>query len=546
MNSTPLKNADCRLGRVDAWDESGTLESQFLRTTHFQALARDDWVFLFGRRGAGKSALAIASEWHTAWELHRVIAGETAEYGSYLETVRSIAARRDAGLSIDIQKFCELTWTVALPIVISQALCDTGSGLDAVRRTEIDELRKWLDEQCVLDEPFGVILDSLSREALQQVDLNSLDGTQASQYLLQKLQDARHRNALASIEKLTRNRKTLLLVLDSLESYRIHDSAIRDALRGIVAATRSFARRFTGIGLRLFMPAEIYSDVAADMPGKVRDSSRFLRWQAQDLFLMIALRYVDFLDKHGLIDAGKADSLRSELVRNDGTRRCRDVRNDFWYANDFLPAQIRNGLGFSEDTLAYILRHTQRRPRQLITVFNSIIRHAFDQSEDVRISEESVVNGVHSDESLLDTLNEIFVPFLDVSEGVIDDVRAAFAGRSRVMTGRSLKQFAKAIYDTGHVRSSENVDFLQLMLRSGLVGRVDNPPPHRNDTSGYCVAQFEYMMRDRICLRDDQWYFVHPILGDALSMSRGNECGAVYPKPLDDLELESAVGIPID
>lgn len=546
MYSMSLSEPDCRIGRVDAWDETTTLESQFLKTADFQALSRHDWTFLFGRRGAGKSALAIASDWHEGWELNHVIPGETTEYGSYLETIRSVASRRDAGLAIDIQKFCELTWTVALPFVVAQVFCESSDKLRPDDWALVSKLREWLDDECVLDESFGLILDGLTREALSRIPANSFDGTPATQFLLQRLRNTRHLAGLKAIAQLTRGRKSLLLVLDSLESYRIHDAAIREALRGVVTAARAFSRHNPAIALRIFMPAEIYSDIAADMPGKIRDSSRFLRWKAQDLFLMAALRYVRLLQNQDLIATTEADRLQKILVRPDGTRRCQDVRDDFWYANKFLPEKIENGLGFNEDTFAYILRHTQRRPRQLISIFNSILRNAVARHGITSICQESVVVGVHSDESLLDMLNDVFVPFLDVTDSVLDDVRAVFAGRSRVMTGRSLKQFAKAVYDTGHVNGATSHEFLNLMLRSGLVGRVESHPPQADKTSGYCVAQFEYMMRDRISLRDDQWYFVHPILGDSLSMSRGAECGAVYPKPLDDDELESAIGISVN
>jgi hypothetical protein len=197
-----------------------------------------------------------------------------------------------------------------------------------------------------------------------------------------------------------------------------------------------------------------------------------------------------------------------------------------------------------EDTLAFLLRHTQRRPRQLIILFNSVIAEAIRRDELPCISRGSVVAGVHRPNTLSLLLEDTLSPFASQVDALVVRARAAFAQRSRVMTGRTLKQFAKAISDLPGLVCLSNDDALSFLLRAGVIGWVSNLPEAGKHTR-YCIAQFEYLMRDRIPLRNDGYYFVHPILGDSFEMLRSEEFGVVYPKPLDDSELEQDLGIPL-
>ncbi len=532
------------IGARDAWEEGDKVLKFFVHTPHFEQLSQPDCCFVFGRKGAGKSALAIASQHLSDWKFRHVIPGEQHEYGAYLGLVKGLEARQNAGLGIDIRQFVELLWSYVVRVLVLQVLLEQATLRDDEDQEALAAIEEYLGNHGLRDKRIGLLLYHLHTRAIQQVPDGAKDGSPALGFLLERLHDRHLDSCLAHARKLLRA-GPLLIVIDSLESYEIHNPATKQALCGIIAALMAFAREkpLPGVGIRLLLPAEIHHELIDANPAKFYGKSLFLQWSAGDLFLFLATRYLALLAEHELIPQAKATELQEFLSQTDRDHSGKVLRREFWYRHRFLPERIENALGMEEDTLAFLLRHTQRRPRQLIILFNSVIAEAVRRDELPCISRRSVVEGVHRPNTLSLLLEDTLSPFASQVDALVVRARAAFAQRSRVMTGQSLKHFAKAINDLYGLVYLSNEDALSFLLRAGVIGWIPNLPEERGKRRGYCIAQFEYLMRDRIPLRNDGYYFVHPILGDSFDMLRNEEFGVVYPKPMDDSELEQDLGI---
>jgi hypothetical protein len=325
---------------------------------------------------------------------------------------------------------------------------------------------------------------------------------------------------------------------------------MRQGLQGIIIAIIEALSdaRFQQVGVRFFIPAEVYEDVAREIPAKISGSTVFLRWSSTDLIAMLTRRYLAMLERTSLVDVRQLDALRGLIAQSEAGKSQpsdrRALRKRFWYFHQFLPATVDNARGVPEDTFAYLLRHTQRRPRELIFIMNHIIDVAFVRGELPKISESSVVAGLHREGTLETLLKDTLAPYEGYVDSVLDRARSVFYGECRVLNGWELKRLGLRIYDLGGINRAQldPEDFVKILMRSGLVGLIEGSSGKANQ-AGYCIASFEYLMQDHIAYSKDKMYYVHPMLGDGFKMARHNDYGVVYPRPVDDIWLEEELGI---
>ena len=88
------------------------------------------------------------------------------------------------------------------------------------------------------------------------------------------------------------------------------------------------------------------------------------------------------------------------------------------YLYKYLPKEIISNLGFPIDTMAYIIRHTQKTPRQLIEIFNVIFSIAKDKGLKYNeLNSDLIVSGVHA------RLDSLIKESLSVYDMVYEDSR---------------------------------------------------------------------------------------------------------------------------
>ncbi len=335
-------------------------------------------------------------------------------------------------------------------------------------------------------------------------------------------------------------RSSMIIILDTLESYNLNLDGFKEALRGLITAVLTINREMKSnkIHVFLFLPAEIYSELASEMPAKIADKSVFLQWNRTDLFLMIALRFLELIHKTKALPSHEIlhlESLLNPAIKKLSKRdEAKEILSQFWHDTGFLPKVISNRLGYNEDCLNYILRHTQRRPRELILVFNSIIELAENRNEFPKISSNTVVDGIHNRKTLYTLISDTLSPFNGYIDRLVDRTGSVFQSRDRVMSGSELKKFAGALFDVGPLPGMDEEDFLNFMLRGGVVGRIKNQDRKEDPETGYCLTEFEYLMQGRITWNNRLDYYVHPILGDFLEMPSVPGYGMVYPVAEDE------------
>lgn len=541
------------IGGLDAWrDDAAQIEQAFVPIHQFLQLPEAHRCFLCGRRGSGKSAIAKMAEKRTDWDYCRVIEGEAQQYGAYMDLVDQLIGQQRTGLAIDVKRFVQLLWRYVLQLVIMQTVYEYASKDDRPRdENAIRTIRSFLDRHHRLTTTIGLLLHDTFQEAMANVPAGPGPATAEAFGTIQRSLNATDFQAAVNAVPIALGNSRVLIVFDTIESYKIHNEAMKQGLRGVVGALIGLLseQNFKAIGVRFFLPAEILEDVTAEIPAKSLASTVFLRWRAGDIFTMISKRYLAMLRRTQLLPPERLLELDDLVKRSEqhtlGSGDGRNLRQRFWYENRFFPTVIPNRLHLTEDCWAYVLRHTQRRPRELIYVLNRIIRKAYRRRELPYISAESVVAGLHDSKTLQLLVSEALSPYEGHVDKFVNRARSAFSDKPRVFSYRDLKRFSKAFYELGPVAGIDSDRFIEFLLRSGVIGCVTRPLSMPRGNSPYCVASFEYLMQGNLPQSPDFQYCVHPAVGDYFHMKSG-EMGAIYPRPDDDRWLEEEVGIAVE
>lgn len=547
-----LSDDELRLGEADAYRELD-LPQVFQPIPQYLDIADPHYLFLFGRRGAGKSAIARMLETLPAqrrsWGYRASIPGEWRTYGGYQQIVDEMA--RSSGPA-HVQEVVKRLWawvvrTKAMQVVVELAKESKGK-LDSETTTMLTYLASLsrVRPQLHSQSPIGQLLQVVFSEAS-----HAPDGIES--YLTNLSSKPEYLSALAALARKTRSER-LLLVFDSLDSYRIFEQPMIEGIRGVVAAMVEFAADplSRGIDVKLFLPTEIMDYVVAQFPHKSLDSAVFLRWFGADSIAMLARRYLRVVDQHQVVSEAQLKTLRASVTMAEVNKDGRHLRQDFWYGTRFLPEKIRNRQGEWEDCLGYMFRHTFRRPRDLIAQLQSVAFRARDHGHFPYCTAEDVIEGVHDPRLLAKILGDAVTPYQAQlpedkrGEGglpidLVSAARSAFSREPAVMTGRQARRFAKRLYNLYPVSAIEPDSFLQVLVSSGAIGWIPDEEAARRGR--YNRARFSYVVSTNVPIQDDRLYCAHPVMANLFEMRPAEGFGVTYPLPdYDDwLEREARV-----
>ena len=501
LSGLTSNDARLSLGTSDAWDkqEGDNLEENFLPIHQFSEISDSENSFLSGRRGSGKSAICRMLAKRSDKAYSRPIEGEKNEYGEYMNVVDQLTHDRDSGYPVNIKESVRRLWAWVLPVVAMQTIVtrvrDSGQTPDDDVRC-MKEYLESLPHGLSADSNIGHLLSHTFRDARQLLPER---GFQTA--LLDLVNSHGHVAALRSLHNKTR-KSSVLLIFDTLESYRMFQPYMIEGLQGVLEAVKAFFAdpQMSGVSIKFFIPSEIYDRVIAGIPGKVQSRTVFLRWKTADLMTMLARRFLSVLQQIEAVSYPEHERLKSLVDVAYKVKDGRHLRSEFWYDTGFLPRKIKNGFGNEEDTFAYILRHTMRRPRDLITAqMQYIVYAAFEAGELPQISPESVVKGVHHPIPLLQILKESLAPYEDdFPTELVSAAQGIFSKRPMIMTGRELRQFAMELYSLHELDNIQPKTFVTTLLRCGVIGQMEDEVTGVEPSHMYYKAHFEHLMQGNL------------------------------------------------
>jgi hypothetical protein len=328
----------------------------------------------------------------------------------------------------------------------------------------------------------------------------------------------RHQEARAAVTQFVRSRNSRIIFLfDSMESYPVRNHIFMQFVGGLFIAIKRL--RSPTLSVTFCLPEEIEAYLSHHSSNIMKDFGSLYRikWKPIDLLKVVAHRYrlaIEIFDPEFYAEIEDLD-----FDTRDGVRRL---------FNEILPPTIENRLRETEDTLAYIIRHTQLLPRHAIAAFNFILSKNYLSTNSFRsVTEESVKDGVSEAERLIAA--HILFPYETLYPKFIVACRDILPELHPIVQYNELTR----IENRFKLRIEEDVHSVwHTLYNIGALGRVvdRNLLPSSRD-SRYCLAEFHFNSSGTFGFSRGETYCFHPVFTQSLRITR-KEMGdkrAIYP-----------------
>lgn len=291
-----------------------------------------------------------------------------------------------------------------------------------------------------------------------------------------------------------------VITIDSMEEYQIHDRTHQLTLAGMIRAAAQINNANAHVvRIILCLPSETYSRVVG-LSTNPNDfgSVDYLRWSAVSLLQAAAHRYRLFLEVH---DPHTADRVAEIDIRNHS-----DILT-FW--RSFLPNPVTNLLGFEEDPLAYIVRHTQLLPRQLILYMNELAIRSYRRTRQWGYFDTKLLPGaIYGKEKL--AAQGVVAAFKGTYPDVLEACIATLSHCSIVVGYDELqklweKHARRYLNDIGLYEFHE---FVKMLSEMGIIGRL---AAGWYGNENYVGAEFEYREKDPLVINEKDHLCIHPM-----------------------------------
>jgi len=533
------------LGEASAQAEWGHKQKPievFLPTASYEAFKGPYSIYLFGRRGTGKTAMInmLAHEvrlGNTSDYSHAWVVDEEAAYNKLATSVRTSALSNLPFYELVHELAEKWVWVLTVSAMLA-VIRDRYKEISSDRN--LAAIASYLrDEEQIGADPGGFQLKTSALRRLITVLIEELGGAD--------YRDAKLVSALFKIGKrlftanfaeakealyytLHESNDCSLVLVDSIEFYDVHDAIQRATTTSLIeAAKRIYESRPTQhISVKIALPSELYPHLSSLNKEKTEGKNIFILWRYRDLVQFFAKRYCQCLKER------------------DYAVSCKDI-DSYEVAQEFLYKHIsqtvRTHGNIEFDTLSYIIEHTMKKPRQLMTIGNVILTLAKRRDIDFgKLSPELVVEGLHARldilvDGCLDMYDHIWKDASRVAKRTLSQAPSYFdASTLDIMLKESSS--LRGELDMSHE------DAKRLFLECGIIGiardRHNLPDPRKS----LLESLFEYQIKDTLSITNRTQCVIHPMFYEELQIDEDLDV-FVYPRPAEDEEKEalSKVGI---
>ncbi|MDN3920122.1 P-loop ATPase, Sll1717 family [Roseateles violae] len=478
--------------------------------TAFKEVNQKPYTLLLGRKGAGKSALIT----DLRLQMQRRNDGKTSLGGGRHQR------RQDFVISV-------LTWQHFNKIVLSVG-----------RKFSVDEvLGEIIPVEHFIELWYEMLWDEIiqhfynlahyedSRVLLAPVDAyvnaaGPFEGNPRDE--ARRSFEASRRAVLAYLESRGVN---LYFLFDSMDNYPVRKPTFSKIFTGLFQALTRVSDDSPRIHVTFCVPEEVEDFMTASSTNLMKDfaSSFRIKWKPIDLLRVVA---------HRLRLSARLHDPALYAMSSEFDFAQREHIHQFFDA--VLPAEITNGQGTQENTLAYIIRHTQLLPRHIIDIFNRTISSHYRQAKSFTgVSQEAVREGVRDSQRLISAqilhpYEQLYPKLLSACRSILPDLDPicsfAVLRKNQGRFQRKIEDDIGSVWDT--------------LFRMGVLGRsiaqTGAHAHHVDMNDRYCYGQFHFNIEGAFGLATDGEYCFHPVFSRAFGMvRRTDDKRVVYPAHID-------------
>lgn len=552
-----LKNAKLYLGKVDAvkeWnDDSNEAYKRFLHTQSYCDFVEEDALILLGRTGTGKtSILRCLCENVNQKKVNLYNIAITAQFNEILENLINVVDDFNSPIiNTQLVKIISMyiNCYVMKALLNQKDYIDTSSAMYSyIRDNQLYDLG---------DENYGRSgINKIHSMIKASKQLSGKPGEIANDIatvadILSAFSQNGYEEAYIEMMKVLRNKKVLVLI-DTLNEYDLRDARIVLCVKALIASCFDYYNNTATnhIFVKISIPSEIHTHLIEQLPGKQQGNTVVIQWTNNDLLKMIAIRLLAHYENSEEKVLNFEEKYSYKDFYDDNINATCNAKQILY---ELLPKTCPTSLEFYFDTLAYCIRHTLKKPRELITIFNYFLSKIYEEKDSHFFikNPNEIRNIIHStqEEMISAALSMYATSYKDIKEAC----EIVLQGSTYYFQGKDLTDKLKEAevnrqgYDTNDIK--------RILLESGLIGKI-------NEISKKCVkededsknkrytiqnsiriikAKFEYQVKGRLSLNRDDYYVLHPMCYEHFECKVGSQT-LVYPDEFgDEAEIMKSV-----
>ncbi|GEM_PF-731824 len=322
-----------------------------------------------------------------------------------------------------------------------------------------------------------------------------------------------------------------LLTIDSLDTradpsdkYDIGRDEVNLAITGLLKCLGAFSQAHRFFDVRFCLPSERYYEFLglSSNPAKDIVNSVMLRWTAGELMCIAAHRLSMFWREHVSYHGHHAQYI--EKLEPHKKRHASQI------LEHLLGGNLTNNLGQEEDSISFVMRHTQLLPRHVLALLNSICSVQKEAGQPLaRIGGQVTRQGVARVEEAI--CHEVFAAYRhlypraeQVCAACIPELAVCFDyGALHVVFNQHGKRaFGSEDFD----------DFRRMLVEMGIIGRVmeggaDGGVGRHSDR--YILGMFEYAAGRRMVVGTTESMCLHPLFSELFRARPSGASKVVYP-----------------
>jgi hypothetical protein len=463
--------------------------------------------YVIGRKGAGKTAFVTAPRLH-----NEVIAVElpTADIYQGVFAVVTSLMRRELQLYPEhtARLWRHLTWSAVLAAIARRPRQRRA----AYRR--VRDFAQSLGNGMAPPADAGAAVSQYLRRLRTMLD--ALDHLGSVGELLNSVEG----NGLTMAEAISAGSDVLaaqperyVVIVDSLERYSgelpttEYQQVERISFEGLfrfIGGDGTLANR--AFDIRFAFPAEMWQVLAKVSSNPVKDfhSTVIAHWSSRELITLVGTRLAIYCHLHhpGLLERLDLPDDHPGDLSYAESRRLIDA---------MLPAEVVNAFGGREDSVGFLLRHTQLLPRHLIAILNQVFEaHTVDPRAPFPVSGIAVVEGVRRGQAAI--VGDIIAAYNRVHPHADLCCERILPNVGLVVEESELHR----LYNQRGIRKATGLDYQDMrrvLIEIGCLGRVVEV----DSTARYVVGEFEYTRPGSLHVAESEPLCVHPLFGEVYS-----------------------------
>lgn len=500
------------------WNDNPLLANQkFLHIGAYEHFLDEDTLILLGRTGTGKTSILRSIEYN-------IDAGKCCDYTDVIldnfDNLFDILLRQQEHESESTMMYQMETIIDTTVITMVMVHC-VNKYPDS---EDLKETRAYLEERGLisLSKPKSLVSKILkSYKAESSNVVTEIYNSVSSIYnIISSELSIPYEKAKKELLGFLENRK-FLVMFDSLDNYNIRQKNEVLAVKSLISTCFNYYinNQRTHIYLKIALPSEVHTRILDSLPGKQQGNTVLIQWNYKELISFVALRFY-YWSRENKTKKYKLDlSFANEYEYSDFTL---DNENAYGNSKNFLknilPSTCPTCFIFEFDTLSYCLRHTLKKPREILTIYNALLEEIVVQ-KDVNYfikKPQEIKNIVHS------TQESMIKSALSMYENSFDDINSAcFVVLNSLNFVFSLSDIRDRLKEA-EAQSNRDYDreeILRVLFESGLVGVVNEvrhvdktiPPFKSKKPFDFIIANFEYQIKGKIVPTFNDQYVIHPM-----------------------------------